>query len=255
MEIVGNGFLARTLESISWRHPDVVVLAAGVSSGGEESDVEFARERRLLADVLEKCRTGGRGMVFFSTSSYGMYGAGGGRGREDVPVEPCTAYGRHKLLGEETVRESGVRHLILRLSSPVGPGQPVHQLLPGLMRAITSGGVVIHESATRDLIGTAEMTAMVDGLLSFDRWDETVNIASGFPVPVEAIVDHLADRLGEDPERFYRNSEGPYRISTEKLKSMVPGVSGMSFDWNYYKRVIDSCLPSLCAAAQREGTS
>ena len=43
MEIVGTGFLARHLQPLSGTRPDVVVLAAGVSSAISNSAAGFAQ--------------------------------------------------------------------------------------------------------------------------------------------------------------------------------------------------------------------
>jgi hypothetical protein len=51
MEIVGSGFLAGNLARIAERHPEAVVLSAGVSSTHVTSAAEFTREQWLTRDV------------------------------------------------------------------------------------------------------------------------------------------------------------------------------------------------------------
>lgn len=244
MEIVGRGFLARTVEVLSGGHPDTVVLAAGVSAGNTESEDEFDREKELIGRVVDRCRGSGKRLVYFSTSSAGMYGNARGVGREDDTARPCTPYGAHKVHGEKLVRDSGVDHLILRLSSPVGPHQPKHQLVPGLVRGILSGRVTVQRFAARDLIGIDDLVVIIDSLLSRGYRNETVNVASGVSVPVESIVEHLENRMGKYSERTYEDSGRNHTISLEKLGKMVPELSAMNFDDNYYKRVLDSYVSS-----------
>jgi NDP-hexose 4-ketoreductase len=240
MEIVGTGFLARHLQTLSGTRPDVVVLAAGVSSAISTSAADFARERALLRMVARRCRTTGRLLVFFSTASTGMYGGTDGAGREDVPVTLCSPYGAHKLALEEQLREAGPGFLVLRLAHVTGPGQPAHQLLPSLTRQVLAGRVTVHRGASRDLIGVRDVVTIIGMLLDADVRNQTVNVASGRDVPVERIVDHLAQRLGQDPEREYVPDGRRNQVSVAKLRALVPAVDQLGFGDDYYQRVLDA---------------
>src|SRR5262245_43227137 len=114
MEIVGNGFLARHLRRLAARHTGTVALAAGVSWTSGTSDEDFAREAKLVREVIARCAATGQRLLFFSTASSGMYPAERGPGREDAPVVPGNPYTAHKLLLEQQVRSSGADHLVLR---------------------------------------------------------------------------------------------------------------------------------------------
>jgi nucleoside-diphosphate-sugar epimerase len=224
MEIVGTGFLARHLQTLSGTRPDVVVLAAGVSSAISTSAADFARERALLRIVARRCRATRRQLVFFSTASTGMYGGTDGAGREDVPVTPCSPYGAHKLALEEDLREAGTGFLVLRLAHVTGPGQPAHQLLPSLTRQVRAGWVMVQRGASRDLIGIGDVVTIIGMLLDADVRDQTINVASGWDVPVELIVDHLAQRLGRDPEREYVEGGRRNQVSVAKLLEAAAAV-------------------------------
>jgi NDP-hexose 4-ketoreductase len=239
MDIVGNGFLARNLRPLAGRHPDTVALAAGVSWASGTLDADFAREAALLRDTARQCVATGQRLLFFSTAATGMYGLAEGPGREDVPVTPCTPYGAHKLALEELLRASGADHLILRLGHLVGPGQPEHQLMPTLVRQLRDGVVRVHRGAARDLIDVSDVIEVIDRLLATGPRAETVNVASGFSVPVEDIVDHLADSLGLAARREYLDMGGQHVISTEKLRALVPAVAEMGFGPHYYRRILD----------------
>ncbi|MFF4838315.1 NAD-dependent epimerase/dehydratase family protein [Streptomyces sp. NPDC001315] len=248
MEIVGNGFLARNLRPIADRHPGTVVLAAGVSWAAGTSDADFAREATLLADVAEDCRAKGRRLLFFSTAATGMYGAVDGPGREDSPLTTCTPYGDHKYALEQQLRASGAEYLILRLGHLVGQGQPPHQLVPALVRQVQEGSVRIHRGAARDLIDVRDVITIIDRLLAQDLRGETVNVASGEAVPVERIVDHLAERLGVTVHRDVRDTATVHHvISTEKLRALVPETAAMGFGPDYHRRVLDDFLASYSA--------
>ena len=249
MEIVGNGFLARHLQPLSGIRPDVVVLAAGVSSAASTSAAEFAREQALLRRVARRCRETSRQLVFFSTSSTGMYGRVDGAGREDVPVTPQNPYGAHKLALEEQVREAGADFLILRLAHATGPGQPPHQLLPSLTRQVRAGRVTVQCGASRDLISVSDVVTIIGMLLGADVRNQTVNLATGRDVSVERIVDHLAHRLGRDPERHYVAGGRRNQVSVAKLRALVPAVDRLGFGDDYHLRVLDAA-PAMAPAGE-----
>jgi NDP-hexose 4-ketoreductase len=255
MEIVGNGFLARNLRPLSHKHPDMVVLAAGVSSASGTSNAEFAREVELLHEVAIRCERMGQVLVFFSTASAGMYGAMDGPGTEDRPVIPCTPYGTHKRSLEKQLHAYGTDYMVLRLSHIVGPGQPPHQLIPALVRQIRNGTVTIGRGAVRDLIGVVDAVTIIDWLLGRDVRGETVNIASGIAVPVEHIVDHLERRLGIVPRRQYRDVYSSHTISIEKLQTLVPEAATLGFELDYYRRVLDSFTASLTSVSSETSTA
>lgn len=247
MEIIGAGFLARSLAPLAHRHPDAVLLAAGVSSSSVAAPDEFLREARLLYRVLQDCADTGRRLVFFSTATSGMYSGGNGVGREDCPVYPTTAYALHKLSLEAVVAASGVDHLILRLSHTVGSHQRAHQLLPSLVRQIRSGRVTVYTGARRDLIDITDVAAITDALLATGASREVVNVASGVAVPAEDIVAHVERRLGRAAEKVRVEVPDGQPVSIEKLTRLVPDTAAMGFGRRYFRTVIDRHLPAVTA--------
>ncbi|PJN30485.1 NAD-dependent epimerase/dehydratase [Streptomyces sp. CB02959] len=239
---MGNGFLARHLKPLADRHPDTVVLAAGVSWASHTSDADFAREAALLREVAADCRATSRRLLFFSTASTGMYGTANGPGHEDLTITPCTPYGTHKLAMEAHLRTSGTDFLALRLGHLVGPGQPPHQLLPTLLRHLQQGTVAVHKGATRDLIDVDDVIAIVDHLLARGLTRQIVNVASGAAVPVDHIIDHLQQRTGLPATRSYIDVGGHHTISIDKLRTLVPEVAAMGFGPHYYRGVLDDFL-------------
>ncbi|WP_411122194.1 NAD-dependent epimerase/dehydratase family protein [Streptomyces sp. x-19] len=248
MDIVGNGFLARHLTPLAERHPDTVVLAAGVSWASHTSDADFAREAALLREVAAECRATARRLLFFSTASTGMYGTADGPGHEDLTITPCTPYGAHKIAMERHLRASGTDFLALRLGHLVGPGQPPHQLLPTLLRQLHLGSVAVHKDATRDLIDVDDVIAIVDHLLTRGASRQIVNVASGVAVPVDRIIDHLEERTGLHATRSYVDVGGHHTISIAKLRSLVPEVAAMGFGPDYYRGVLDDFLAAATPA-------
>jgi len=223
MDIIGRGFLAGSLTALAASHPRVTVLAAGVSTTVVDAEAEFRRERDLVMATAASCRRSGRLLVFLSTASHALYGTTTTPADESAPLAPETAYGRHKLSLEESVRASGAPWLVLRLSHVVGRGQRPHQLLPTLVRQVSAGTVTVYRGAHRDLVDVRDVVRAVDGLLSRGVRDETVNVASGTPYAVEDIVAGVERRLRTRAVRRVVDS-GAARtlVSVERLRLLVP---------------------------------
>lgn len=247
MRIVGNGFLARHLQSIAGRHDGVVALAAGVSAAATTSHEGFNREAALLYQVMRECMARGERLVFFSSASAGMYSVPGEEeGREDGPVYPATPYGRHKLALEAVLRGSPLDHIILRLSHVVGGHQPDHHLLPSLAEQIGSGRVRLFQGATRDLIDVDDVMAVIDTLLSAGVNREVVNVASGHATPVEAIVAHIERRLGVATKEI-TVAKPSQTVCVAKLRRLAPSVAWIKSDPDYFRRVLDKHIDAYAA--------
>jgi nucleoside-diphosphate-sugar epimerase len=247
MEIIGRGFLARHLEPLTPRHPDAVALAAGVSSTRATEPAQFAREAALVRATAERCRASGRRLLFFSTASAAVYGPSAAPGREDRPIVPANPYGAHKLALEDFLAASGADYLVLRLAHMVGPGQPAHQLLPTLMRCVLDGRVRVLKGADRDLIAVSDVVRIIDLLLERGVSRQTVNVASGTAVPVEAIVGHLELLLGRAADREYEHGGSDHRVCVEKLRTLVPETRDFGFGPGYYRGVVESFVRSELA--------
>jgi nucleoside-diphosphate-sugar epimerase len=242
MEIVGRGFIAKNLEPIADAHPDVVVLAAGVSRTTATSRADFLRERRLVEEHVRRCQRDGRRLVFLSTASTGVYGSSTCDGREDTPVQPLSPYAAHKISLEHLLQNSAVDYLALRLSHLVGPHQRPWQLLPSLVAQVQAGRVQVRRGAQRDLLEVGDMRRITDALLREKVVREVVNVASGQPVAVERVVQHIEWRLGCTPVHDLVEVDEPSIIDVTKLRKLVPEVESMGFGPRYYCDVLDSYL-------------
>jgi dTDP-4-dehydrorhamnose reductase len=107
--------LAATVRAVA---PDVIVNAAAhtaVDKAEQEPELAAALNAeapRVLADAAAAC---GAWLLHYSTD-YVFDGSGSAARAEDAPTGPLSVYGRTKLEGEQHVRASGCRHVILRTS-------------------------------------------------------------------------------------------------------------------------------------------
>ena len=107
--------LAETIRAVA---PDAIVNAAAHTAVDKaESEPEFARTLNATAPgvLAREAAALGAWLVHYSTD-YVFDGSGSAPRSEDAPTHPLSVYGRTKLEGEEAIRASGCRHLILRTS-------------------------------------------------------------------------------------------------------------------------------------------
>lgn len=115
------GDLARTdalAASVRAIRPDIVVNAGAYTAVDKaESDAETARTVNALAPgALARTMADLGGWLLHYSTDYVFDGSGNEPRNEEAPTGPLSVYGRTKLEGEDLIRASGCRHLILRTS-------------------------------------------------------------------------------------------------------------------------------------------
>lgn len=115
----------RLRECVRALRPDVIVNAAAwtaVDRAESEEAAAHAVNARAPAVLAGEAARLGSWLVHYSTD-YVFDGRKEGAYKEDDPTHPLSAYGRSKAAGEEGIRASGARHLILRTGWVFGRGQ------------------------------------------------------------------------------------------------------------------------------------
>ncbi len=121
-DLVDRASVRRMVERMK---PDIVVSAAAytaVDRAEAEPDLAMAVNAEGPRTLAQACAAEGIPIIHLSTD-YVFDGSGDRPWREDDPTGPINVYGHTKLAGEVAIRESGVRHAILRTSwvySPFG---------------------------------------------------------------------------------------------------------------------------------------
>lgn len=107
------GTAAALVQSLS---PDVVVNAAAytaVDKAESESELAMRINADAVGELAAACAAQGIALLHYSTD-YVFDGTATVPYRPDDAVAPLGVYGRSKLAGEQAIRASGARHLILR---------------------------------------------------------------------------------------------------------------------------------------------
>ncbi|MCA8933230.1 MAG: dTDP-4-dehydrorhamnose reductase [Rhodospirillaceae bacterium] len=115
LDIADRAAVARVMAQVA---PRVVANAAaytGVDAAETEADRAFAVNRDGPGFLGDACAAAGALLVHISTD-YVFDGTKPGAYGEDDATAPLGVYGASKLAGEEAVRASGARHVILRTS-------------------------------------------------------------------------------------------------------------------------------------------
>ena len=113
LDIAQRDAVVRAIEAAA---PKAVVNAGAytaVDKAESERDVAFAVNRDGPKYLAEACARAGIPLIHISTD-YVFDGAKTSAYGEDDPVAPLGAYGASKLAGEDAVRASGAKHVILR---------------------------------------------------------------------------------------------------------------------------------------------
>lgn len=121
-DVSDAGFISRLLDEST---PEAFVYCSDFEGLEQcERDLEGAYRSNAFvpADVARQC--GERGVFFIYLSTSHVFAGNAGRPyREDDETAPLSAYGDSKLLGERLLKESGVRHAVVRLAEPFGREQ------------------------------------------------------------------------------------------------------------------------------------
>ncbi len=132
-------------EAVQTVRPALIVNAAAytaVDKAEQESSLAYCINAEATAILAEEALAIDAGLIHYSTD-YVFPGAATQPYRENDPTGPLGVYGRSKLAGEQCIRDSGVRHLILRTAWVYGRrGQNFLLTMLRLMRERDQLGIV-----------------------------------------------------------------------------------------------------------------
>jgi dTDP-4-dehydrorhamnose reductase len=173
--------------------PDVIVNAAAynaVDLAETERDLAFAVNADAPAALAAAAREVDALLVHYSTDQV-FDGQGDDPRDEDDPVGPLNAYGASKLQGEQRVRSSGCRALILRTSWL----HAVHG--PGFVRVIASAALARERlDVVVDEVGaptSVELVAEVTTQLLRDRIDGLYHLTAAGATSRYALAQQIVE--------------------------------------------------------------
>lgn len=220
--IVGRGLLATAFASFE-HDPAMTIFASGVSNSQEARESEYARERALLEDTLQRDSR----LVYFS--SCGVV--------EDATS--LTRYMRHKLAMEALV---GARpgNLVLRLPQVVGRTDNPHTLTNFLRDRIVSGqAFAIWGRAERNLVDIDDIVSIATSLLVDAAADTPALAAIGAErsLPMPELVSIFERVLGARANCVVEPEGSPMQV-VPRLPARLTRALGIDLGEGYAERVL-----------------
>lgn len=221
--IVGHGLLARAFAARYADKSDVTIFASGVSNSRTTDETAFARERALLAPLLD-----GPGRVVY----FGSCGSTNSDPLTDTP------YMRHKRAMEAMVASSPAG-LVLRLPQVVGLTANPTTLTNFIRDRILSGTLfTVWTKAERNLIDVEDVAAIGARLIERGGDDGRIfSIASAASLPMPEIVAILERVLGRKAHFVTEPLGSPLRIQADQALAIADEL-GIDLGTGYAEAVI-----------------
>ena len=224
-EIIGRGLLAKSFENKVFDR-DVLVLASGVSNSQETRAVEFLRELNLIDSTVMKNEN--NTIIYFSTCSLDF--------KENTP------YTTHKLKVEQIFSERCNKYHIFRLPQVVGFVKNKTLISYFTNSIINNFEIDLQMHSSRDLIDIDDVSRIVTFLVNSEiGLNSTVNIATGYSVPVIDIFSYILDFSGLEGKFHLSNSGEVQKTDSSFLRNNIP--NDIIFEDNYWKDVLNKYLP------------
>lgn len=154
-------------------------------------DVEMRAQARYLDRMLA---AGVQNLIVTGTCL--EYGMRSGRLSEDMPAEPTTAYARAKdmlrVQVEKLAAKRGAAITWARLFYSYGEGQAPNSIWPSLRAAVAAGEPRFRMSGgeqQRDYLRAEDQARLIVALATNGRSNGIVNVCSGQPITVRALVE------------------------------------------------------------------
>jgi len=221
--IVGGGMLARAFDSYR-DHPNVVVLASGVSDSTVTDVAQFEREETLLVKTLEKQR--GKRFVYFGTCS---------AVDPELSVSP---YVRHKLKMEKVIETHSVDYLIFRLPQAVGHNGNTNTLINRLYASIRNGQrFQLWRNAYRYIIGVDDVSAVASYMIGQNEYSSRIINVASRRFSIFDIVQALENVTQRSAIYDEIDKGASYDIDCYEAHR-IAGLLNIRFDDTYLHRVI-----------------
>ncbi|GAA5540235.1 MULTISPECIES: NAD-dependent epimerase/dehydratase family protein [Brucella] len=173
---------------------------------------DIVRTINPTISLLDLCAEASVKKVIFVSSGGTVYGDNGMvASRESDPTIPMNAYGAHKLLIENYLRVFSytrqLDYLILRLSNPYGPLQPVAKgvgLIAAVIDAIKNGRAVDvygDGETQRDYVYIGDAVRAMESAIAYKGSHKIFNIGSGEGKSVNEIISLVENAMSVKAKR------------------------------------------------------
>ncbi len=232
--------------------PDVVVNAAAYTAVDRaEADARTAHDINAVAPgvLAEAARECGAWLVHYSTD-YVFDGRKASPYLEDDTANPLSVYGRSKFEGEERIRTSGARHLILRTGWVFGlHGANFPKTILRLARERPQLEVVADQTgAPTSAAMLADLTALVLQHIALrgegaGELAGTYHVAASGQTSWHAFACHLVGEARAQGARLQAGPEQIVPVSTAEWRAAAPRPANSLLDTGKFRMAFGLALP------------
>lgn len=197
--------VSELITALDGRQVSHVIHAAGVTPWAH--DGEFSDNKKIAETIAQFCNEAAVEALLY-TSGWIVYDMSGDAPYDEKTVlGPTTDYGKSQFEVERVLAENlrTTKLVNLRLASVYGPGQMSSGLIPNLVSAALSSGVMRLNAAEtkRDYVYIEDVVSAIGQILSlpFNETVTNLNIGSGKGQSVRGVaeaVKEVVDGLGRD---------------------------------------------------------
>ena len=223
--IIGAGMIGSAFAHHYKDSNDILIFASGVSDSTCVDPIKFAREKRLLTDVIAKYKDV-KYFIYFSTCS--IYDA----------LLTAQPYVIHKKSMEKIVFLHP-RGQVIRLPQVAGLHAPPNTLLASIKNKILSDEeVLVWRSAFRNIVDLEDVLSIVDFYIRNNKFPcKDLNIANTHYYSAEQIVVTMGALLNRRVKMTFVDKGSFYRIDASHIEKIL-NLLGICFDSNYLERVV-----------------
>jgi len=146
--VIGTGIIGSAFSG--YLNKNVVIFASGVSNSHETDKQSFARELKLLDDIIFSLKN--KKLIYFSTIMSNVH-------------DSC--YCKHKLYVERYIKDHVENYIIFRLSQVIGNGGNSNNIFNRLKhQAKNDKEIVVYENIQRSLIDVDDIYKIVKYCIS-----------------------------------------------------------------------------------------
>ena len=225
--IIGDGLIATEFKRQEFRSRDTIILASGVSNSTEASEIDYARERKLITSLLGEYAS--LKVIYFSSV-----------GVSDMSALAESRYIAHKLEMENLIKKHTRYYQIFRLPQLVGPNGNPMTIVNFLHRQIASGRqVTVLRSAERNLLDVEDFVKLA--IYSIQKYGAQKSGKYELTAPknirVTRIIEILEEIIGRKA-RINMSNEGSYKPRIDKFAELIADQAGVKFDSEYYYKLL-----------------
>ena len=172
--------------------PDIIVhCAAKTPKSYESANADFSENRKIDDKIINFCYNKKIKLIYMSGTSLYKTEKFEYKLKEDSEIYPNNNYLQAKADSEKEILKTLNEYVILRISSPYGPGQRANTVLKIFIENALRGHDIVFlgkGSRTQDFIYIEDISKAVNKLIESNNISGIFNINSGYPISMKDLA-------------------------------------------------------------------